>query len=154
MFSEYFQVGRGFQFAAAARLAGCPSEEKPRRRWTLATLVFGFCSFWSWAVFDFCNFWSRVTFDFCSFGLLSWMVFDFCNIGPSNLNFMNQLDFRAEGESSPSKTLQPIQRVGLMNICMNMYERTYHFNKYIRVIVPDWPSPLIEKKSTCLRTSM
>ena len=33
-----------------------------------------------------------------------------------------------------------------MNICMNMYERTYHFNKYIRVIVPDWPSPLIEKK--------
>ena len=33
-----------------------------------------------------------------------------------------------------------------MNICMNLYETTHHFNKYIRVIVPDWPSPLIEKK--------
>ena len=28
-----------------------------------------------------------------------------------------------------------------------MYERTHHFNKYIRVIVPDWLSHLIKKKS-------
>ena len=84
-------MGGGFQFAAAARLAGCPSEEKPRRRWTFVTMVFGFCSFWYWVVFDLCNFGLErsLTFvtlvfgglRFFSFGLFSWAVFDFCNFG-------------------------------------------------------------------------
>ena len=99
-------MGRGFQFAAAARLAGCPREEKPRRRWTFATLVFGFCSFWSWQSLT-CSFglgWSS-TFVPLVFGL-GWSL-TFVTLVLSNLNFFNQLDFRAEGESGPSKTLQP-----------------------------------------------